>query len=381
MDFSLSEEQSMIRQTAREFAEKELAADARERDAEERFPKQQVKKMAELGFMGIMVDPKYGGGGMDTISYCIVIEELSRVDASAGVIASVNNSLVCAGIEEFGTETQKQQVLTPLASGQKLGSFCLSEPSTGSDASALQTTAVREGDHWILNGTKNWITNGTRADTYLVFATEDKSIGYKGVHCFIVERDTPGFTIGKKEKKLGIRSSDTCSLIFDQCRVPAENMLGKPNKGFRVAMFILDGGRIGIAAQALGIAEASLNAAVKYAKERTQFGRAIADFQAIQFMLAEMEVEIDAARWLIYQAALKKDSGARFSAEAAKAKLHASRTAMFCADKAVQIHGGYGYIKDYPVERYLRDAKITEIYEGTSEIQKLVVARDLLSER
>ena len=378
MDFSLSEEQLMIRQTTREFAEKELAADARERDAEERFPKEQVKKMGELGFMGIMVDPKYSGGGMDTVSYCIMIEELSRVDASAGVIASVNNSLVCAGIEKFGPETQKQAFLAPLAAGKKLGSFCLSEPSTGSDASALQTTATRDGDDWIINGTKNWITNGTQADTYLVFATEDKSQGSHGVHCFMVERGTPGFSIGKKEKKLGIRSSDTCSLIFEQCRVPNANMLGEPNKGFRVAMFILDGGRIGIAAQALGIAVASLEAAVKYAKEREQFGRPIASFQAIQFMLAEMDMEVNAARLLIYRAAAQKDRGERFSNAAAMAKLHASKTAMFCADKAVQIHGGVGYTKDYPVERYLRDAKITEIYEGTSEIQKLVVARDLI---
>lgn len=379
MDFSYTEEQLMIRQTVREFAEKELAPDARERDAEERFPKEQVKKMGGLGFMGMMIDPQYGGGGMDSISYCIMVEELSRIDASAGVIASVNNSLVCAGIMEFGTEAQKQKFLVPLASGKKLGSFCLSEPSTGSDASALQTTATRDGDFWILNGTKNWITNGKQADTSLVFATEDKTMGYKGVHCIIVERGMAGFSISKKEKKLGIRSSETCSLIFEQCRVPAANLLGRPNKGFSVAMFILDGGRIGIAAQALGIAVASLEAAANYAKERKQFGKSLAEFQAVQFMLAEMEVKINAARLLIYQAASIKDKGERFSTAAAKAKLYASRTAMFCADKAVQIHGGYGYIKDYPVERYLRDAKITEIYEGTSEIQKLVVARDVLS--
>jgi alkylation response protein AidB-like acyl-CoA dehydrogenase len=379
MDFSLTEEQLLIQQTVREFAENELAADARERDAEERFPKEQVKKMGELGFMGMMVDPQYGGGGMDTISYCIMVEELSRVDASAGVIASVNNSLVCAGLERFATEGQKHKFLTPLAKGEKLGSFCLSEPSTGSDASALQTTATRDGDDWILNGTKNWITNGTQADVYLVFATEDKTMGYKGVHCIIVERGTAGFSIGKKEKKLGIRSSDTCSLIFEQCRVPAVNLLGKPNKGFSVALFILDGGRIGIAAQALGIAVASLEAAANYARERKQFGKSLAEFQAIQFMLAEMEVKINAARLLIYQAATLKDKDERFSTAAAKAKLYASRTAMFCADKAVQIHGGYGYIKDYPVERYLRDAKITEIYEGTSEIQKLVIAREVLT--
>lgn len=379
MEFSYTAEHKMLRQTVRKFAEQELASDAQQRDAEERFPTEQVKKMAELGFMGIMVAPQYGGGGMDTVSYCILIEELSRVDASAGVICSVNNSLVCAGIEEFGTEAQKQQYLVPLAKGHKLGAFCLSEPSTGSDASSLQTTAKRAGKDWLLTGTKNFITNGTHADVYLVFATENKSLGHKGVHCFLVERGTSGFSIGKKEKKLGIRSSDTCSLIFDNCRVPATNMLGEPNQGFRLAMFILDGGRIGIAAQALGIAAASLEAATRYAKERQQFGKPIAEFQAIQFMLAEMEVRINAARLLTYQAAWKKDCGKPFSAEAAKAKLYASQTATFCADRAVQIHGGYGYIKDYPVERYLRDARITEIYEGTSEIQKLIIARDLLA--
>lgn len=378
MQISLTEEQKMLRQTVREFAEKELARDVRERDAEERFPKEQVQQMAALGFLGIQVAEKYGGGGMDTISYCILIEELSRVDASAGVIASVNNSLVCAGLEQFGSEAQKQKYLVPLASGKKLGAFCLSEPSTGSDASALQTTAVRDGDHWVLSGTKNWITNGTQADVYLVFATEDKTAGYKGVRCLIVDRSTPGFSVGKKEKKLGIRSSDTCSLQFDNCRVPAVNMLGEPRHGFRIALTILDGGRIGIAAQALGIARGAFEEAVKYAKEREQFGQPLSKFQAIQFMLADMDVRIRAARLLIYDAAIAKDSGLDYEAAAARAKLYASETAMFCADRAVQIHGGYGYIRDYPVERYLRDAKITEIYEGTSEIQKIVIARHLL---
>lgn len=379
MDFSYTEEQMMLRQTVREFAENELAKDAGERDEQERFPKEHVRKMGELGFLGIQVQPEYGGGGMDTIAYSLLIEELSRVDASAGVIASVNNSLVCYGLEKFGSEEQKQKYLVPLASGKKLGAFCLSEPSTGSDASSLQTTIVREGDEYVINGAKNFITNGTQADVYIVFATEDKSAGHKGVRCVIVERDTPGFEIGKKEKKLGIRSSDTCSLLFDDCRVPVSNLVGEPQHGFRIALSVLDKGRIGIASQALGIAVGAFDAAVSYAKEREQFGRPIAKFQAIQFMLAEMDLRIQATRLLIYEAASRKDAGLDFSIHSARAKLHAAETAMFCADKAVQIHGGYGYIKDYPVERFLRDAKITEIYEGTSEIQKLVIGRSVLS--
>lgn len=378
MDFSYTEEQKMLRKMVREFAENELAPDARERDREERFPDAQVKKMGELGFLGIYVDPKWGGGGMDMISYCIMMEELSRVDASAGVVASVNNSLICAGLEKFGTEAQKEKYLRPLAKGEKLGAFCLSEPSTGSDASALKTTAVLKGDKYIINGAKNFITNGTKSQVYLVFATLDVNSSYKGVRCFIIERDTPGFTIGKKEKKLGIRSSDTCSLNFDQCAIPAENLLGERDDGFSIALTVLDGGRIGIASQALGIASGAFDAAVKYAKEREQFGKPISSFQAIQFMLAEMEIKIEAARLLIYKSASLRDAGENYSIASARAKLFASETAMFCADKAVQIHGGYGYIKDYPVERFLRDAKITEIYEGTSEIQKLVVARDVL---
>ncbi|RMD91400.1 MAG: acyl-CoA dehydrogenase [Calditrichaeota bacterium] len=378
MDLQLSEEHLMLRKTVREFAETELAKDAKERDIQERFPDEQVRKMAELGFLGIEVDPKYGGGGMDTISYVILMEELSRVDASAGVICSVNNSLFCYGLEKFGTEAQKQKYLVPTAKGEKLGAFALSEPSTGSDASNLQTTAVRQGNEWVLNGTKNFITNGAHAEHFLVFATEDKSAGYKGVRCLLVERSAPGFKVGKKEKKLGIRSSDTVSLIFDNCRVPLENLLGEPQHGFRIALSILDAGRIGIAAQALGIAVGAFDAAVQYAKERQQFGQRLANFQAIQFMLAEMDTRIQAARLLIYDAALRKDRGENFEAAASRAKLYASETAMFCADRAVQIHGGYGYIRDYPVERYLRDAKITEIYEGTSEIQKLVIARNII---
>ena len=378
MDFSLTEEQQHIRDEVRRFAEAELAPDAAERDAEEKFPERQIKKLGELGYMGIGVDPKYGGGGADTISYVLLIEELSRVDASVGVIVSVNNSLVCHGIERYGTEAQKQKYLVPLATGKALGAYCLSEPSTGSDASNLQTTVRREDDYYILNGTKNFITNGTQADYFVVFAAIDKAAGYKGVCAFIVERTIPGFSIGKKEKKLGIRSSDTAMLNFDNVKVPAKNLLGEERKGFTIAMNILDAGRIGIAAQALGIARASLEAAVKYANERKQFGQAIINFQALQFMLADMATDIDAARLLIYQAAAKKDAGEKYSVEAAKAKLYASRAAVDCAVKAVQIFGGAGYTKDYPVERYMRDAKITEIYEGTSEIQKLVIGRSLI---
>ena len=378
MEFKYTKEQLLLRQTVRDFAENELAKDARERDAEEKFPGEHVKKMGELGFMGIEVDPKYGGGGMDTVAYSILIEELSRVDASVGVIASVNNSLVCYGIEHFGTEDQKRNYLVPLAKGEKLGCYCLSEPGTGSDASNLQTTCVHDGDSWIINGAKNFITNGAHADVAIVFATEDKSAGYHGVRCFIVDANTPGLEVGRKEKKLGIRSSDTVSLNFDNCRVPAGNLLGEAQRGFRIALEILDAGRIGIASQALGIAAGSLAAAAKYAKERRQFGKALAALQAIQFMLAEMQTRITASRWLIYEAAYLKGSGQHFAAAAARAKLFAAETAMFCADKAVQIHGGAGYLKDYPVERFLRDAKITEIYEGTSEIQKLVIAREAL---
>jgi alkylation response protein AidB-like acyl-CoA dehydrogenase len=378
MDFILTEEQKHIRDEVRRFAEAELAPDAAERDAEEKFPERQIKKLGELGFMGIGVDPKYGGGGADMISYVLLIEELSRVDASAGVIASVNNSLVCHGIERYGTEEQKQKYLEPLATGKALGAYCLSEPGSGSDASNLQTVARREGDDYVLNGTKNFITNGTKADYFIVFATLDKAAGYKGVCAFITEKTMPGFSIGKKEKKLGIRSSDTAVLNFDNVKVPKANLLGEEHKGFPIALNILDAGRIGIAAQALGIARAAFEAAVKYAKERRQFGQAIIDFQALQFMLADMSTEIDAARLLIYQAAAKKDAGEKYSVEAAKAKLYASRVAVDCAVKAVQIFGGAGYTKDYPVERYMRDAKITEIYEGTSEIQKLVIGRSLI---
>jgi alkylation response protein AidB-like acyl-CoA dehydrogenase len=368
----------MIQHTAREFAESELAPGVAERDRDERFPEEQIKKLAGLGFMGMMVAEKYGGAGLDTISYVIAIEELSRVDASTGVIGSVNNSLVCHGIEEFGTEEQKQKYLAPLARGEKLGAFCLSEPGSGSDAAALQTIAVDRGDHYVLNGTKNFITNGAHADTYVVFATVDRSLGHKGVVAFLVEREFPGFRVGKKEEKLGIRASDTASIILEDCVVPKENRLGEVGQGFRIAMNILDGGRIGIAAQAVGIAQGALDASVKYSQEREQFGRPIGKFQAIQFLLADMETRTQASRLLTYDAAWRKDQGMSYTAAASKAKVFASETAVWCGIKAVQIHGGYGYLKDYPVERFMRDAKITEIYEGTSEIQRLVIARSLL---
>ncbi len=312
------------------------------------------------------------------VSYAIVIEELSRVDASAGVIVSVNNSLVCYGLEKFASEALKQKYLIPLARGERLGAYCLSEPGTGSDAGNLQTTAERQGDYYVINGTKNFITNGVHADHFIVFATLDKAAGHKGVCAFVVEKEMPGFSVGKKEKKLGIRSSDTAMLNFENVKVPAENLIGAERQGFRIAMTILDCGRIGIAAQAVGIAQAALEAAVKYAKERVQFGRPLADFQAIQFMLADMATAVEAARLLVYRAATMKDEGRDYSTAAAQAKLYAAQVAVSCAVQAVQIYGGAGYLKDYPVERFMRDARITEIYEGTSEIQKLVIARSLL---
>ncbi|MFQ5637042.1 MAG: acyl-CoA dehydrogenase [bacterium] len=378
MDFLLTEENKLIQQTAREFAQTEVAKDAAERDRLEKFPDQHVKKMGQLGFMGVMVSPQYGGGGMDTISYVIIVEELSKADASVGVICSVNNSLVCYGIEDFGDEELKQKYLVPLAKGEKLGAFCLSEPGSGSDAAAMKTTAVQNGDHFVLNGTKNFISNGMHADAYIVMAMTSPELRHKGISAFIVDRNSPGLTIGKKEKKLGIRSSDTVSIIMEDCIVPQENLLGKEGEGFKVAMKTLDGGRIGIAAQAVGIAQASLEASLRYSKERVQFGQAISKYQAVQNMLADMDTNITAARLLTYQAAWKKDQKMSFSLDSAKAKVLASETAVDAANKAVQIFGGYGYLKDYPVERYMRDSKITEIYEGTSEIQRLVIARGLL---
>ncbi|MFQ5798298.1 MAG: acyl-CoA dehydrogenase family protein [Bacteroidota bacterium] len=378
MNFEFNETQLMIRETARKFAEEELAPGAAERDEKEKFPYEAVKKMGELGFMGMMVSEKYGGAGLDTISYVLALEEIAKADASACVIMSVNNSLVCWGIEEHGTEEQKQNYLVPLAGGKMLGAFALSEPEAGSDASNQKTVAVQDGDSYMLNGTKNFTTNGSNADVILVMAATDKSKGADGVSTFIVEKGTPGFSIAKKEKKLGIRSSDTASLAFQDCRIPACNRIAEEGFGFKFAMKTLDGGRIGIAAQALGIAQASLDAALKYSKERKAFGQYISEFQAIRFKLADMLTRIEAARVLALKAAALKDAGENFTMAAAKAKLFASRVAVECALEAIQILGGYGYIRDYPVERYLRDAKITEIYEGTSEIQRIVISRALM---
>lgn len=380
MNFSFTEEQLMIKQTAKEFAESEIAPTAVERDLTAEFPYEIVKKLGELGFMGMMVSPEWGGAGLDTISYVLAMEEISKVDASVGVIMSVNNSLVCWGLEEYGTNEQKEKYLRPLAQGKMLGAFALSEPEAGSDATNQHTIAEKDGDYWIINGTKNWITNGTTADVYLVMAQTNRELRHKGISAFIVEKDFPGFERGKKEDKLGIRSSDTCSLMFTNCRVPKENLIWEEGKGFNFAMNTLNGGRIGIAAQALGIAQASLEAAIKYSKERKAFGKPIAELQAIQFKLADMATKVEAARLLTLQAASLKDQHKDFAMQASMAKLFASRTAMECADEAIQIHGGYGYVREYLVERYLRDAKITEIYEGTSEIQRIVIARHLLKD-
>ena len=380
MNFELTEEHKYIKDTAKDFAENEIAPSAVERDIKAEFPVEIVKKLGELGFMGMMVSPDWGGAGMDTISYVIAIEEISKVDASVGVIMSVNNSLVCYGMEKWGTDAQKEKYLKPLAMGQKLGAFCLSEPEAGSDATQQRTEAVLKGDHYVLNGMKNWITNGTSADYYLIQAMTDKSKGYKGITTFIVEKNFKGFEVGKKEDKLGIRGSDTCSIGLNNCIVPKENVLGEEGLGFKIAMETLNGGRIGIASQALGIAQASLEASVRYSKERKAFNSPISNLQAIQFKLADMAVNTEASRMLIFNAALKKDARLPFSREAAEAKLFASKTAVNNALEAIQIHGGYGYVREYLVERYLRDAKITEIYEGTSEIQKIVIARDLLKD-
>lgn len=378
MTFALTETQEMIRETARKFADERLAPGAVERDEQARFPAAEVKELGELGFMGMMVPEEWGGAGLDTVSYALAEAEVSRVDASVGVIMSVNNSLVCFGINEYGTPEQKEAFLKDLASGRKLGAFALSEPEAGSDASNQRTTAVRDGDAYILNGTKNWTTNGSTADYVLVMAATDRSKGPKGISTFIVPKEAPGFTVAKKEKKLGIRSSDTVSLAFTDCRVPAGNRIGEEGSGFRFAMKTLDGGRIGIAAQALGIARASLEASLSYAKERKAFGRPIAELQGIQFKIAEMATQVEAAGNLVLKAAWLKDCGKPYGTAAAMAKLYASRVAVESALEAIQIHGGYGYVQEYLVERYLRDAKVTEIYEGTSEIQRIVIARSLL---
>jgi len=380
MDFKLTEEQLMIQEAARDFAQQELLPGVIERDEAQQFPHEQVKKMGALGFMGMMVDPKYGGSGLDTLSYVLVMEELSKVDASASVIVSVNNSLVCWGLEAFGNEAQKEKYLTRLATGEIIGAFCLSEPEAGSDATSQKTTAIDKGDHYILNGTKNWITNGSSADVYLVIAQTDAHKAHKGINALIVEKGMPGFEIGPKENKLGIRGSDTHSLNFNDVKVPKENRIGEDGFGFKFAMKTLAGGRIGIAAQALGIAAGAYELAKKYATERKAFGTEIANHQAIAFKLADMHTQIEAARMLVYKAACDKDANANYDLSGAMAKLYASQVAMDTTIEAVQIHGGNGFVKDYHVERLMRDAKITQIYEGTSEIQKIVISRSILKQ-
>ncbi|MEM7550698.1 MAG: acyl-CoA dehydrogenase [Bacteroidota bacterium] len=378
MNFELTEEQKAVRDAARDFAQNELLPGVIERDEQQKFPAEQIKKMGELGFMGMMVDPKYNGGGMDTVSYVLAMEEISKIDASASVCMSVNNSLVCWGLEKFGSEEQKEKYLKKLATGEIIGAFCLSEPEAGSDATSQKTTAIDKGDHYLLNGTKNWITNGNSASVYLVIAQTDADKGHRGINALIVEKDMDGFVVGKKEDKLGIRGSDTHSLMFTDVKVPKENRIGDDGFGFKFAMQTLGGGRIGIAAQALGIASGAYELALKYSKERKAFGTEISNHQAIQFKLADMATEIEAARLLCLQAALLKDQKKDFAKSSAMAKLYASRVAMETTVEAIQVHGGYGYVKEYHVERLMRDAKITQIYEGTSEIQKIVISRELL---
>lgn len=378
MKFDLTEEHLMIRDAARDFAQNELLPGVIERDENQKFPSEQVKKMAELGFMGMMVSPDYGGGGMDTISYVLAMEEISKVDASAAVIMSVNNSLVCWGLETYGSQEQKDKYLRRLATGEIIGAFCLSEPEAGSDATSQQTTAIEKDDYYLLNGTKNWITNGNSASIYLVIAQTDPSLGHKGINAFIVEKETNGVIVGKKEDKLGIRGSDTHSIMFNDVQVPKENRIGEDGFGFSFAMKTLSGGRIGIAAQALGIASGAYELALEYSKQRKAFGKEISRHQAIAFKLADMATEIDAARLLCLRAAWLKDNGMNYDREGAMAKVFASETAMKTTTEAVQVHGGYGFVKEYHVERLMRDAKITQIYEGTSEIQRIVISRSIL---
>ena len=378
MDFTLTEEHKMIRDAARDFAQTELLAGVIERDETQTFPSEQIKKLGELGFLGMMVDPKYGGAGMDTISYVLAMEEISKVDASTSVIMSVNNSLVCWGLETFGTEEQKQKYLVPLAKGDIIGAFCLSEPEAGSDATSQSTTAIDKGDHYLLNGTKNWITNGSTASVYLVIAQTDVEKEHKGINAFIVEKGVDGFVVGPKENKLGIRGSDTHSLMFTDVKVPKENRIGEDGFGFTFAMKTLSGGRIGIASQALGIASGAYELALKYSKERKAFGKEINQHQIIAFKLADMATEIEAARLLCLKSAWLKDNGKNYDTLGAMAKVFSSETAMKTTVEAVQIHGGYGFVKEYHVERLMRDAKITQIYEGTSEIQRIVISRSVL---
>lgn len=378
MYFALNDEQNAVREAAREFAQKELLPGVIERDSKMIFPKDQVKSMGELGFLGMMVSPEYGGGGMDTLSYVLAMEEISKVDNSCSVIMSVNNSLVCWGIEKYGTEEQKQKYLPKLATGEWIGSFCLSEPEAGSDATSQRTTAIDQGDHYILNGTKNWITNGGSSSLHIVIAQSDVEAGHRGINAFLVETSWDGVVIGAKEDKLGIRSSDTHTIMYNDVKVPKENRIGEDGFGFKFAMMILSGGRIGIASQALGIAAGSYELAVAYSKEREAFGKPISKHQAIAFKLADMATEVEAARLLVYRSAWLKDMGQDYSTASAMAKLFASDVAMRHSVEAVQVHGGYGFVKEYHVERLMRDAKITQIYEGTSEIQRIVVSRAIL---
>ena len=378
MNFELTEEHKMIRDAARDFAQTELLPGVIERDENQTFPTEQIKKLGELGFMGMMVSPKYGGAGMDTVSYVLAMEEISKVDASCSVVMSVNNSLVCWGLETFGTEAQKEKYLRPLASGEIIGAFCLSEPEAGSDATSQSTTAIDKGDHYLLNGTKNWITNGSTASVYLVIAQTDVEKKHKGINAFILEKGAEGFVVGSKENKLGIRGSDTHSLMFTDVKVPKENRIGEDGFGFTFAMKTLSGGRIGIASQALGIASGAYELALQYSKERKAFGKEISKHQAIAFKLADMATEIEAARLLCLKAAWLKDTGQNYDTLGAMAKVFASETAMKTTVEAVQVHGGYGFVKEYHVERLMRDAKITQIYEGTSEIQRIVISRSIL---
>jgi alkylation response protein AidB-like acyl-CoA dehydrogenase len=379
MQFELSEEQLAVQAAARDFAQNVLKPGVIDRDEHQRFPTEEVKQLAELGFMGMMVDPQYGGSGMDTLSYAIAMEEISKVDASTSVCMSVNNSLVCYGLQAYGNEEQKEKFLKPLASGEKIGAFCLSEPEAGSDATSQRTTAVDMGDYYLLNGTKNWITNGSTASTYIVIAQTDPEKGHKGINALIVERGMEGFIVGAKENKMGIRASDTHTLLFNDVKVPKANRIGEDGFGFKFAMKTLSGGRIGIAAQALGIAAGAYELALAYSKERKAFGKEISQHQAIAFKLADMATEIEAARLLVYKAAWMKDQGMNYDEASAMAKLYASTVAMKHTVEAVQIHGGYGFVKEYHVERMMRDAKITQIYEGTSEVQKIVISRIALS--
>ena len=378
MDFTFTEEHEMIRDAAKDFAQTELLPGVIERDENQSFPTEQIKKLGELGFLGMMVDPKYGGAGMDSISYVLAMEEISKVDASSSVVMSVNNSLVCWGLEEYGTEEQKEKYLKPLASGEIIGAFCLSEPEAGSDATSQKTTAIDMGDYYLLNGTKNWITNGNSASVYLVIAQTDIEKGHKGINAFIVEKGMDGFVVGPKENKLGIRGSDTNSLMFTDVKIPKENRIGQDGFGFKFAMKTLSGGRIGIASQALGIASGAYELSLQYSKERKSFGKEINQHQAIAFKLADMATEIEAARLLCLKAAWLKDNGKNYDKLSAMAKVFVSETAMKTTTEAVQVHGGYGFVKEYHVERLMRDAKITQIYEGTSEIQRIVISRSVL---